>query len=387
MGSATKTVRTFLHPKRDAQPRASGNIVAKDTKATVQSLVVAGDTLVVSHHERLSRSPGGITVRQLEDFKVVRKTKGSAGPIVPFGDVWLTEGLLWRGRQASTHFLDPVTLECLARHPVCGPFVVRDEHRFVASTPSAGLALVPGGGVEPSDFNVDPAIVRSSWVKLPARGGLVEIDTRKKKTELVVATKGFDDFRHAAISTDREVLYAATGFGRIVAVRLEDRAILWERPAAKTVMEWSGYALALDPDGNALAVGGASQSGFDHLVLDARTGCVEAQVRLCDMVNDARVATTKSVRVQALAFHPTGWLAAATNAGVLVELRASGEVSAFRAATRGIEALAFFDEGRALLVGGAEPNLRVWTVDIASVRMVTIDDPKAKKRTRVITSG
>jgi hypothetical protein len=390
MASATKTVRTFLHPRRDAEPRSSGSIVAKDTKAKVQSLLVDGDTIVVSHHEGLARSPGGITIRRRSDFKVVRKTKGSSGPIVPFGDAWMTEGLLWRGNRASTHFLDPATLECLERHPLCGPFVVRDEHRFIASTPSCALALVPGGGVKPSDFKVDPAIVRSSWVKLPTRGGLVEIDTRKKKTELVVANDGFDDFRHAAISPDRDVLYAATGFGRILAVRLEDREILWERPAMKTVMEWSGYALALDPGGTWLAIAGASQSGFDHLVFDARTGRVETQARLCDMVNNARVATTKTVRIEALAFHPTGWLAAATNAGVIVELRPSGDVSAFRGATRGIEALAFCDDGRALLVGGAEPNLRVWPVDIegeARVRMVTVDDPKAKTRTRVITSG
>jgi WD40 repeat protein len=184
------------------------------------------------------------------------------------------------------------------------------------------------------------------------------------------------------------VLYAATDFGRTVAMRLADRSILWERPAVKTVMEWSGQALALDPTGNWLAVAGSSQTGFDHLVLEARTGRVEAQVRLCAMVNDGRVATTKTVRVQALAFHPTGWLAAATNAGVIVELRSSGDVSAFRGATHGIEALAFCDEGRTLLVGGAEPNLRLWPVDLedeARLRMVIIDDPKAKRRTRLIT--
>lgn len=382
--AATKTTRTFLHPKRRTEPRASGTVVAKDTTPTVGWIMVDGDTIVTSHREGRASSPGGITVRRASDFKIVRKVKGSAGPIVPFGDVWLTEGLLFGGHRASAHVVDPATLRCLERHPVCGPFAVRDDHRFVASTPASGLDFAPSG-ITPKGFKVDPAIVRGSWVKLPARGGLVEIDTRKKKTSVVVEASAFDEFRYAVLSVDREILYAASGFGRVVAVRLDDRKILWERPPVKTVMEWSGHALALDPKGAWLALGGSSQSGFDHFVLDARSGRVEAQVRLCKMVNDARVSPTRSARVQALAFHPSGWLAAATNGGVILELRSSGEVSAFRGATRGIEALAFTDGGTTLLAGGAEPNLRVWPVDIGGkVEIVVIDDPKAKKRTRVI---
>lgn len=61
-------------------------------------------------------------------------------------------------------------------------------------------------------------------------------------------------------------------------------------------------------------------------------------------------------------------------------------MSEFLGASRGIEVLAFTDDGQSLIVGGAEPNLRRWPVDleIGRVKIVTRDDPRAKKRTRVI---
>lgn len=362
--AARKTVRNWLEPSRGDEPRAPGAIVAKDTTPTVGALLVAGEHLVVAHREGLAASPGGITVRRLHDFSVVRRSTGKAGPVVGFGESWLGEGPLWQGRSASAQRLDPDTLECLERYPVCGPFAVRDRDRFVASTPARDVVLVAGGGVEPGAFVVDPALASSSWVKLPMPGGLVELDVRGMTTELIVNAGPFDEFRHAAISPDRDVLYAATGFGRTVAVRLSDRKTLWERPPAKTVVEWSGYSLALDPTGAFLALGGISAHGPDLLVLDAHSGAIKAHARLCDMIERASVSTTRSSGVRALAFHPAGWLAAATNAGVLAELRDSGQVSAFRAATRSIEAIAFYDEGRSMVVGGAEPNLRTWPVDI-----------------------
>ena len=71
-----------------------------------------------------------------------------------------------------------------------------------------------------------------------------------------------------------------------------------------------------------------------------------------------------SSRVEALAFHPSGWLAASTNGGVVAELRAPDELTAFRAASRSINALSFVNDGRSLLAGGAERNLRAWPVDL-----------------------
>lgn len=49
--------------------------------------------------------------------------------------------------------------------------------------------------------------------------------------------------------------------------------------------------------------------------------------------------------------------------------------------------VAFVDGGARLIVGGAEPNLRVWSVErvTGGVKIVTKDEPSAKKRTRVIT--
>ncbi len=51
--------------------------------------------------------------------------------------------------------------------------------------------------------------------------------------------------------------------------------------------------------------------------------------------------------------------------------------------------MSFTADGTALIVGGAEPNLRVWPVDLGGgeprVRLLTVDAPKAKRRTRVVS--
>jgi hypothetical protein len=76
------------------------------------------------------------------------------------------------------------------------------------------------------------------------------------------------------------------------------------------------------------------------------------------------VTRRPSARVEALAYHPSGWLAIATSAGALAELGLDGPLTAFRAANAGIDAIAFVDGGRSLLVGGREPQLRLWPTDI-----------------------
>ncbi|HXU06698.1 MAG TPA: hypothetical protein VN903_37335, partial [Polyangia bacterium] len=240
--------------------------------------------------------------------------------------------------------------------PVCAPFAVLDTHRFIAQSPARD-AVAPA-------FAADPALARESWVGLPESAGLVEIDLLRKQTTLVAPTHRSDLFRAAVLSPGRDVLYAATEFGRTFALRLADGVVLWERPRANNVVTWSQHALALDPTGRLLATGGSSATAPDLLVLDARTGDVQTQLRIRALVNAARLSTVRTNRVEALAFHPSGWLAAATNGGVVAEVYSSGEATAFRAATRGISAFTFVNDGASLVVGGAERNLRVWPVDI-----------------------
>jgi hypothetical protein len=354
-GMGTKVERAWLNPKRDPTARAPGRIVAKETVPYVRALAVIGDELVVGHHEGFQTSPGGVTVRRLAAFGVVRQTAGSFYPIIPLGDAWLTHGPLWAGRHASAHLLDPSTLECRLRLPVCAPFAVLDAHRFIAHTPALSLE----GALE-----ADPALVRESWIELPKPGGLVEIDLRRKQTKIVAPVRGHERFRAAVLSPGLDILYAATEFGRTVALRLADGVVVWERPGSDNVVKWSQHALALDPTGRLLATGGFSGVAPDLLLLDARTGEVQTQLTIRDFANRSRLSTARTNRVEALAFHPSGWLAASTNGGVVAEIRPSGEVSAFRAATRSVDALSFLDDGASLLVGGAERNLRVWPVDL-----------------------
>ena len=115
---------------------------------------------------------------------------------------------------------------------------------------------------------------------------------------------------------------------------MSDGKVLWERPRVDNVLKWSQHALALDSTGRHLATAGFSPTAFDLLVLDTGTGGVESQT-----------------------------------------------------STRSVDALAFLDDGDALVVGGAEPNLRVWPADAGRTPLIDMsieDDTKARKRTRTI---
>jgi hypothetical protein len=361
MAAAAK--RVWLGSSRPVSARAPGTIVAKGVSRAVQAIVELGDRIVVTHHEGLMSSPGGVTVRRRDDFSVVAAMTGASGRIETSGDYWIASGPSWIGRDASARFIDPTSLAVVDTFPFCAPFARRDARRVLAHTPPRAAGTVDGAFGELDAYAVDPAEVAAAGVALPHQQGLVELDLEHRRSQLVAESRPFDPFRHCVLSPDRQVAYAATSFGRVVAIRLDDRRSLWEVPPVATVMELSVYAMARDATGAWLAIAGAGRDA-DLRILDASTGRVVRELAICRLVGRARVTAKRSARIEALAYHRSGWLALATSGGVIVELQPGDEPpSAFRAASAGIDAIAFLDEGRALLVGGREPQLRLWPVD------------------------
>ncbi|HEU0032872.1 MAG TPA: hypothetical protein VFQ53_19705 [Kofleriaceae bacterium] len=347
--------RSWLEPPAAKTKRAAGRIVAKGTAKNVEAIANLGDRIAIAHHEGLSNSPGGITVLRRHDFTVVTAVTHAFGPLDTTGATWLASGPLWRGRHASLRLLDPAALATVDTLPLCRPFVRVDEQMIVAHTPPM-LYAKPG-------YDVDPAELRAAAIELPPQGGLVVVDLDRRTLRLLVAASQYDEFRAAELSPDRAIVYAASSFGRVVAVRIADGELLWQRAAVANVVIFALHALALSPDGTRLALAG-SGNPHDLLVLDAATGRELQQRRICPLLDRARVTPRPNARIEALGFHPAGWLAAATSAGAIAELHTDGRLSAFKASGAGIEAFAFVDDGRSLLVGGREPQLRLWPVDL-----------------------
>lgn len=281
------------------------------------------------------------------------------------GDPWIAAGPLWSGRQASSRLIDPDTLDVVDTLPLRAPFARRDSRRILAHTPVRAVGSVEGVFRELHAYQVDPAEVREGRVVLPDRPGLVELDLGDRHLDLLIESEAFDPFTLCVLAPDRATAYAASNAGRIVAVDLERRAVRWERRAPRDAAVLTLHAMAIDPAGARIAVAG-SGSDADLLVLDSDRGHTLCELDVCLLLGRTPVTRRPNARIAALAFHPSGWLAIATSAGAIAELHEDGSLGAFRAAGAGIDAIAFVDGGSALLVGGREPQLRLWPVDIAS---------------------
>jgi hypothetical protein len=357
------TQRIQIDPAGPPRPRARGAIVAKGGVRRVQAVVPVGDRVAIAHHEGMADSPGGVMVVRRRDFAVVVSVTGVSGPLLAGDDFWIASGPLWRGRLASARLLDPDTLAVLDRLPLSAPFARTGPRRIVAHTPVRAAGHVDGVFRELDEYEVDPGEVRAGRVELPARAGLVELDLATRRLELLVESEPFDPLSLCAISPDRATVYAASSGGRIVAVDLASRAVRWERASPRDVSVLSLHAMAIDLSGGRIAVAGSGRD-VDVLVLDSASGRPLRELCVCRLVGRAMVTSLSSARVEALAFHPSGWLAIATSGGVIAELAADGTLTAFRAAGAGIDAIAFVDEESSLLIGGREPQLRIWPVDL-----------------------
>ena len=356
--------RLSIDPSGPPLPRARGRIVAKGLAKRVQAVAPAGGGRVaIAYHEGFADSPGGVIVLSWPDLAVKASATGLFGPLEVSGQPWIAAGPLWRGRQASSRLIDPETLEVVNRLPLCAPFARRDGRLVLAHTPVRAAGTIDGVFRELADYEVDPAEVREGNLVLPDRPGLVELDLGDRRLDVLVGSDPFDPFTLLVLASDLATAYAASNAGRIVAVDLERRAVRWERRWPRDAALLFLYAIAIDPAGARIAVAGRG-TDIDLLVLDSSSGRTVREVATCRLLDGALVTRRPNARVEALAYHPSGWLAIATSAGAIAELREDGSLTAFRAANAGIDAIAFVDGGSALLVGGREPQLRLWPVDI-----------------------
>jgi len=357
------TQRFHIDPAGPPGAREPGRIVAKGVARRVHAVVpLGGDRVAIAYHEGLASSPGGVIVLG-RDFAALASATGAFGPLEVGGSFWLASGPLWRGVRASARVLDPETLAVLDTLPLRPPFARTGARRILAHTPVRAAGEVGGVFGELDRYEVDPGEVQAGRIILPDRAGLVELDLDDRRIHVVVESEPFDPFTLLALSPDRATAYAASNNGRIAAIDLAARAIRWERRAPSYPAVFFLHAMAIDAAGARLAVAGSGRD-IDLLVLDTASGETVRELEPCLLVDRAGVTRRPSLRVEALAYHPSGWLAIATSGGAIAELRADGSLTAFRAASAGIDAIAFVDGGSALLIGGREPQLRLWPTDI-----------------------
>jgi len=344
---------TFAAKKWHSQARPKGRIVGKDQPQTCYRdfLPLADGRVLVAYRGRYIDSPFGLQIRGNDDFKVLAHLPKASGPLSlrPDGKL-LASGPLSGGYESSMHRVDLPSLKIEDTWPLADPFLWLPgaTERFVAQTPRPRVtALIAKHPLLREALNSP-----KNRLLFVGPNDVVDHDL-----DSALIGPEYPVFKHLALSPDGTTLYAATE-SSLGAISLSDYSIRWrvqvgDNSRTGTV---TPYALALSPDGRYLAAGGiAFRAVYERtlMILDATTG------RFVSAANEVgRALGNTSIR--SLAWHSSGWLAAGTSSGQLLHVDLKGHIRIYKGASKSIEALAFVDEGRSLLVAGAEAYFRVW---------------------------
>jgi hypothetical protein len=347
---------TFLAGRKKVeQARPRCRIVGKDQPRQPYRdlLLLPHGRVLFGYSGRYINSPFGLQVRAASNLAVASELPGAAGPFSLRDEVLLASGPLAGGYESSIHTVDFATLSILDTFPLRRPYLWL-AGRFIGQTP-AFPAFEPRPHVDPVLLDRHPPLRR--WAEdCTTRLLLVGLDGEVERT-LDAAAVGpeYPEFKELALSPDGATLYAATERS-IAAVSLADWSIRWRVTLGENTGPrfFSVYAMALNPNGRQVAVGGLADYGNHPLVLlDAATGQVVS-------AGKGLGGVMGNTSIRSLAWHPAGWLAAGTSSGRLAHLDLAGAVRTYKGSGQGIESLLFIDEGRSLLACGAEKHFRVW---------------------------
>ncbi len=348
-----------LLPRRGpAAPRAASTVIAKDTVPSVEFLAFEpGGALLVIEAPGSASKTGRLLRRSATSFEVEAELTGVRGPgaLSPSGRWLLAGGALLAGQAASCQVIDLNTFQVVHTLPVMRPFAWMDDEQFIAQSPNWRTALGDGGLVPAETRRVDPAIAAAAPALVTPEPSLVRVSLRTLRCQSLLPIRWLDEEVCAVLSPDRRVLYAATSFARISAVRIADGRLLWQRAPSRLVTEGTITDMALDPTSNRLMTVGGGVS-HDLLVLDATSGDELARHSLGMLARG--MARGTATRGDAIRFRPDGLGIIGTSSGLIIEIGRDGRWSAFKAGGRSHRAIAFSRDGASMVVGGAEKNLR-----------------------------
>ncbi|MCP3063752.1 PQQ-like beta-propeller repeat protein [Myxococcus sp. K38C18041901] len=342
-----------------APPRAASTVLAKDTVPYVEFLAFEPrGTLLVIEAPNVAKQLGRLLRRGGPRFEVEAELPGLRGPgaLSPGGRWLLTGGELFSGQAASCQLIDLHTFQVAHTLPLMRPFVWIDEEHFIAQSPNWTIAVGDGAVTRGEKRRVDPALATAVPSLVTPEPSMVRVSLSSLDCQPLLPSLLLDEETCAVLSPDQDLLYTATSFSRVSAVRVSDGQLLWQRPPSRLVTEGTVYAMALDSSTNRLVTVG---NGVDHdtLVLDAKSGDELSRHSLEKLTRG--MTTGPSTRGDTLHFREDGLGVIGTNNGLVIEIGTDGRWCAFKAGTRSHRAIAFSPDGTTMMLGGAEKNLRV----------------------------
>jgi hypothetical protein len=341
--------------RRDA-PR----VVAKDVTPSVSFIGELGDGgFVVLETPGLANVTGRLVRRDaaLEPLAVLPNVQGSAA-LSPNRRWLLAGGPCVQAEIASAVLVDVAQWRAVRTLPLRPPFVWVDDGTFIAQTPGS-RTQVTDGRVATTRL-VDPAIAAEASHLLDVQPGLVLLDRATLAARPLLPSSPLDREVACALSPDASVLFSATGFARTSAVRVPDGSLVFQHAASRVVAEGTVYALAYNAARSEIVTVGTGAEPVR--VLDAATGAY--RLRWDPLQPAVRAGLRAPHWLGAVSVHADGRVAIGSNIGVLLEIaRDATRITACKAATRAIQALAYTQHSNALVIGGNERNLRVLPLD------------------------
>nr|AYM54593.1 hypothetical protein [Nannocystis exedens] len=348
-----------LPPSGRDDSRPAG--AARQTEASLPS--PNGRTLLVLADGRCLDAQGDehqsiLYVRAADTFETLRAYPHVTPPIAAHpsrplvltgrGSAWSlpAEGSPQTWRSSEVRVIDHDSGQQLDRFPLQPPFVWLDDRRFL----SRSMGFYHGRRALDPGFADRHLPISGLFTDLEA-DGVAEVDAFTGRAELRVRCgvhERWSRLQHLAVRGD-VALYG--GFLEVGAVRLSTWEVLWSHQMGAGGLDYQLRALAVSPDGVHVAAGAGGRDGLrDLAVFEVDGGREVLCLPLGRMLAAAGSLTTKTTEVTSLAWHPRGWLAVGTRAGLVAHVHLSGAIDYYRGATRAIEAVAFARDGASLLV-------------------------------------
>ncbi len=364
---AKKSVAMYSLDQGEVQThsRPKGKIVAKNNHAVICSTFckMSGNRLAVGYRKKGVGLPDLTVIYQLPDFELVDEIIGMGDEI----DVHAATGLIIGDAEDESNLAkfgtgigssEPLSLEHVVAMNGHRKWLQNGEGNFPEFVSSVNNWDQIERVNDANDYLL-PVFQQLQEHQWP----LFRVNHQEKTTSLIHDFDG--GIGNLIVDQEHDTIYYSM-VRKIGALELETGEIKWELelapPSDDIIDVFHIYGFDLSPDKTMLAAGGIAIEDYgDHefVMVDAASGEIVMKAGLCRQINNTPVISRKS-SIHAVRWHPAGWCAVGTAAGIVLHVTRDGRWRAYKGAGKGIEALEFINDHQTLLVGSGENQFRTW---------------------------
>lgn len=356
--------KTFSRPK--------GKIVGKNAHAGRCDAfhLLRPDLLMVGYGSRYVGTPNKTVLYQLPDFTEVESFDGIGDKI----DFHKSRSLIL-GKAEDEDLehkfgmgigsLDPLKLNKVVALQGPSFWIQSDEEQdveFVACV----LNWMQVGKVNAANEYLLPVFEKVKEGHRP----LLRINHEKKSASLLhdFDVGSSDNVCELIPDLENDTIYYATIF-KVGALEFSTGKKKWETELAQDSVvsydQFHIYGFDLSHDKKFLAIGSMTsefRANEAFVILDTSSGDFVFRTDLSRRLDESGIAKQYPWIDSVCCWHPAGWCAVGTSAGIIAHITVDGKLRAYKGAGKRIRALEFIDDAQTLLVGSDEKQFRTYSL-------------------------